>query len=59
MLFAGTIERRVMKVVRARIAEAEKAYQATCRQLEDQLHKDKLEAADELVSKVLWNEKLS
>lgn len=52
-LFQGVIEKRVMQVVRGRIATAEKAYLENCKALEKQLEADKTAAAERLVNDVL------
>ena len=51
-MFGNTIYRRVMEVVKAKIAAQEKIYRDGCTALEDKLTKDKEELADKLVQEI-------
>ncbi len=52
-MFKGIIEKKVMKVIRGRIASAEKEYEEGVAHLEKRLEDAKIDLADKLVSDIL------
>lgn len=53
MLSDNTIRKGVMKVVEARIAGAQKDYDAECKRLDEKLKDDKKSLADRIINDVV------